>query len=248
MLVVSWAEMKDPRNCSYAQKASFSQMLCTNLFTSLLVSIFAKIIHPPDRCGISRSWLNSMVITQVHIVLGTIKGHSKMCSFVTQHIATDVTRKFTGAVGREFNINFSTISCPSQHCFREFGSTSNRPHNRRPHLRHCVGERFADVNLVKMVPPCRWGYGMGRHNLQTMNTTAFYRWQFECTEIPWWDPESHCRAIHPPPSPHVSAWWCRKDLYTISASWKCPSSSMSCKLTRHVTDWACLGCSGSSVW
>ena len=25
-----------------------------------------------------------MVITQVHFVLGTIKGHSKMCSFVTQ--------------------------------------------------------------------------------------------------------------------------------------------------------------------
>ena len=40
---------------------------------------FAKIIYPPDRCGISRNWLNSMVITQVHLVLGTIKGHS-MCS------------------------------------------------------------------------------------------------------------------------------------------------------------------------
>jgi hypothetical protein len=43
---------------------------------------FAKIIHPSDRCGISRSWLNSMIITQ--LVLGTIKGHTKMCSFVTQ--------------------------------------------------------------------------------------------------------------------------------------------------------------------
>ena len=31
-----------------------------------------------------------MIITQVHLVLGTIKGHSKMCSFVTQHNATDV--------------------------------------------------------------------------------------------------------------------------------------------------------------
>ena len=36
---------------------TFSQNVRTNLFTSLLVSIlsFVKIIHPPDRCGISRS-------------------------------------------------------------------------------------------------------------------------------------------------------------------------------------------------
>ena len=51
---------------------------------------FANIIHPPDRCDISKSCLNSIIITQVHLVLGTIKGHSKMCSFVTQHNATDV--------------------------------------------------------------------------------------------------------------------------------------------------------------
>ncbi len=29
---------------------------------------------------------------------------------------------------------------------------------------------------------------------------------FECTEIPWWDPGAHCCAIHPRPSPHVAAW------------------------------------------
>ena len=66
-------------------------------FVYILVSenfSFAKIIHPPDRCGISRSWLNSIIITQVHLVLGT-KGH-KMCSFVTQHNATDVST-FEGA-------------------------------------------------------------------------------------------------------------------------------------------------------
>jgi hypothetical protein len=45
---------------------------------------FVKIIHPPDKWGISRSRFNSMIITQVHLVLGTIKGHSKMCIFVTQ--------------------------------------------------------------------------------------------------------------------------------------------------------------------
>ena len=79
---------------------------------------------------------------------------------------------------------------------------------------------------------------MGRHKLRTMNIIAFYRWQFECTEIPWRDPEAHCRAIHLPPSPHISAWQCtapcQKDLYTIPGSWKCPSSSMACILTRHV--------------
>jgi hypothetical protein len=52
---------------------------------------FARIIHPPDSCGISRSCFNSTVITQVRLVLETIKGHSKMCSFVTQHNATDVS-------------------------------------------------------------------------------------------------------------------------------------------------------------
>ena len=58
-------------------------MLCTNLFTSLLVSIspLPILIHPPDTCGISWSWLNGMILTQMHLVLGTIKGPSKMCSF-----------------------------------------------------------------------------------------------------------------------------------------------------------------------
>ena len=37
---------------------------------------FVKIIHPPDRCGISRSWLNIMIITQVHLVRGTIFVHT----------------------------------------------------------------------------------------------------------------------------------------------------------------------------
>ncbi len=37
----------------------------------------------------------------------------------------------TRAVAHEFNVHFSTIS-RLQRCFREFGSTSNRLHNRRP--------------------------------------------------------------------------------------------------------------------
>ncbi len=39
----------------------------------------------------------------------------------------------TRAVARELNVHFSTIS-RLQRRFREFGSTSNRPHNRRPHV------------------------------------------------------------------------------------------------------------------
>nr|AKP40999.1 tripartite motif-containing protein 16-like protein [Salmo salar] len=34
-----------------------------------------------------------------------------------------------------------------QRCFKEFGSTTNRPLNRRPRVWRCVGERFADVNV-----------------------------------------------------------------------------------------------------
>uniref|UniRef100_A0A8C7XJ79 Transposase Tc1-like domain-containing protein n=1 Tax=Oryzias sinensis TaxID=183150 RepID=A0A8C7XJ79_9TELE len=39
----------------------------------------------------------------------------------------------TRAVARELNVHFSTIS-RLQRGFREFGSTSNRPHNRRPRV------------------------------------------------------------------------------------------------------------------
>ena len=60
------------------------------------------------------------------------------------------------AVARECNGNLSTISY-LQRDLREFGSTSNRPHNRRPHAWCHVGERFADINIVNRVPH---GYGM----------------------------------------------------------------------------------------
>ncbi len=39
----------------------------------------------------------------------------------------------TRAIARELNVHFSTISRLQRH-FREFGSTSNRPHNRRPRV------------------------------------------------------------------------------------------------------------------
>ncbi len=48
----------------------------------------------------------------------------------------------TRAVAREFNVHFYTISC-LQKRFREFGSTLNRPHTRRP----CVTTPAQDLHI-----------------------------------------------------------------------------------------------------
>ncbi len=83
---------------------------------------------------------------------------------------------------------------------------------------HCTGQMADSVYGVVWVSGLlmstlwiersmwRWGYGMGRCMLRITNTGAFYWWYFECTKIPWRDPETHCCAIHPRPSPHVAAW------------------------------------------
>ncbi len=68
----------------------------------------------------------------------------------------------------------------------------------RQRVWHHVGERFADVNIVDRVAHgVVGGYGMGRRMLWTTNTGVFYWWHFECTEISWRDPETHCCDIHP---------------------------------------------------
>ncbi len=65
------------------QNAYLSKILLKNLSKSLLVSTsFAEIIHPPHRCGISRCWLDIMIIAQLCLRLATIKGHSKMCRLI----------------------------------------------------------------------------------------------------------------------------------------------------------------------
>jgi hypothetical protein len=80
-----------------------------------------------------------MIITQVHLVLGTIKA-TKMCSFVTtpqmsqvwweRAIGTLTSGMSTRAVSRELNDNFSTIS--RFNVILE--NLVNRPHNRRPRV------------------------------------------------------------------------------------------------------------------
>ena len=85
---VSWAKITN-KNCSVLTKSWFLSNVIHQL-VYLPVSehfSFAKIIHSPDRCGISRSWLNTMIITQVHLVWGqkkdTLKyavlSHNTMC-------------------------------------------------------------------------------------------------------------------------------------------------------------------------
>ncbi len=85
-----------------------------------------------------------MIIAQVSHRMATIKG-AKMCCFITQHNATmsQILREraigmltaglSTRAIARKLNVTFSTTS-RLQRRFREFGSTSNWPHNRRPRL------------------------------------------------------------------------------------------------------------------
>ena len=84
---------------------------------------------------------------------------------------------------------------------------------------------------------CAQPYGTPNHGWMWRNLDSNQdsnQWA-SCTEMQCLRPLRHSGARVGP---------CRKDLYTIPGSWKCPSSSMACILTRHVIHWACLGCSG----
>jgi hypothetical protein len=71
---ISWAEI-NPRNFPYAQNAPFSHFVQKFVYIPVGENFsFDNIIHPPDSCGISKSWLHS-IVTLVHLVLGTIKIH-----------------------------------------------------------------------------------------------------------------------------------------------------------------------------
>ncbi len=112
---------------SWTQRSKTFSMYTKGLFLSNIVHksvlicvsehfSFAEIIHPPHRCGISRCWLDSMIIAQVCFRLATIKGHSKMCSFITQHNATDVA-SIEGACNWHADCrNVHQICCPWIEC------------------------------------------------------------------------------------------------------------------------------------
>ncbi len=136
---MSWTQN---RQTFFKQKAYFSQILFTNLSKSVLVN---EIIHPPHRCDISRCRLDSMIIAQLCRRLATIKGHSK-CAVLRHSTMPQMSQVLreraigmltagmsTRAVARELNVHFSTISRLQRH-FREFGSPSSQPHNRRPRV------------------------------------------------------------------------------------------------------------------
>jgi hypothetical protein len=53
-------------------------------------SSFAEIIHPPDRCGMSRNGLSSTIITQVHLVLGTLYKANLKCAVLCHNTMTQM--------------------------------------------------------------------------------------------------------------------------------------------------------------
>ncbi len=71
----------------------------------------------------------------------------------------------------------------------------------RQRVWRCVGERFADVNLVDRVAHGGGGVMVWADVCYGQRTQVHF-----IDGILWRDPEAHCCVIHPRPSPHVAAW------------------------------------------
>ncbi len=69
-----------------------------------------------------------------------------------------------------------------------------------------VGERFADINVVDWVAHGGSGVMVWAGVCYGQRTQVHYIDGILNAQIPWWDTEANCCAIHPRPSPHVAAW------------------------------------------
>ncbi len=94
----------------------------------------------------------------------------------------------TRAVAHELNVHFSTIS-HLQRCFREFGSTSNRLHNRRSHVTTPAQDlHIQHLHLQDRLRPVTWTAAatIGLHNQRISAQTVRNRLR-----------EVHLHAGHP---------------------------------------------------